>query len=102
MKPEAITYVEHKKKPFFRDVKEAKIKTKERNHIENIEILVHLEKTKKELSQAYDNLNFVLDADLIDSYIYEVKAMQVKYDYLLKKAKERGLIQDIQLEVYKF
>lgn len=50
-------------------------------------ILADIERTKKALDNAYDNFQNVVDPDLIDSYIYEVKAVQQKYSYLLKQAK---------------
>ena len=50
-------------------------------------ILDDIERTKKALDNAYDNFEHVVDPDLIDSYIYEVKAFQQKYSYLLKQAK---------------
>ena len=34
------------------------------------------------------NFDNVIDPDLIDCYIYELKAIQTRYSYLLGKAKE--------------
>lgn len=40
---------------------------------------------------ANNNYEFA-DGDLIDYYLYQIKATQSKYNYLLKKAKKSGLI----------
>ena len=44
-----------------------------------------LAKVKRELDTAYSNFEHVIDPDLIDSYIYEVNAVQKRYKYLLKQ-----------------
>lgn len=41
------------------------------------------------LDSAYSNFENVVDPDLIDSYIYEVNAVQLRYKFLLKLAKEK-------------
>lgn len=45
-------------------------------------------KTKLALESAYSNFENVIDPDLIDCYIYEVNAVQKRYKFLLKQAKE--------------
>lgn len=44
--------------------------------------------TKWALDCAYSNFENVVEPDLIDCYIYELKAIQTRYSYLLGKAKE--------------
>lgn len=51
-------------------------------------ILAELKRTRQALDNAYDNFQNVVDPDLIDCYIYEVNAVQQKYKYLLKQAKQ--------------
>ncbi len=46
--------------------------------------------TKDELKNANKNYEFA-DSDLIDYYIYQVKANQAKLDYLIKIAKSKGI-----------
>lgn len=59
-----------------------------------IELMVSIIKAKRELEVA--NLNFeYAQEDLIDYYTYQIKATRAKFDYLLKKAKERGLALDM-------
>lgn len=55
-------------------------------------ILKNIDITKKELYSVYNNLDIVTDPDLIDSCIYELKAVQLKYQYFLNKAKEMNII----------
>lgn len=52
------------------------------------ELLMEIADTQRALDTAYSVFENVLDHDLIDSSIYNINAMQEKYKYLLKKAKE--------------
>jgi len=54
---------------------------------ENI-LLNEINKTKIALEAAYSNFENVVDHDLIDSCIYEMNAVQNRYKFLLKQAKE--------------
>jgi len=47
-----------------------------------------LERTAADLNDAYTNLQHVTDPDLIDYYIYQTKAVQMRYRYLLSCAKK--------------
>lgn len=47
-----------------------------------------LERTALELKTAYTNLQNVVEPDLIDYYIYQTKAVQMRYRYLLNCAKK--------------
>jgi hypothetical protein len=51
-------------------------------------LLDEINKTKLALESAYSNFENVVDPDLIDCYIYEVNAVQKRYKFLLKQAKE--------------
>ncbi len=41
-----------------------------------------IEKTRQALEIAYSGFNNALDTDLIDSYIYEINALQKRYNHL--------------------
>lgn len=41
-----------------------------------------IEKTRQALEIAYSGFNNAVDADLIDSYIYEINALQKRYAHL--------------------
>ncbi len=57
----------------------------------NSDLINCIIKTREDLINANNNYEFA-DGDLIDYYLYQIKAMQAKYNYLLKKAKQSGLI----------
>lgn len=54
-------------------------------------IIDTLYKLKAELEFVHQNLDYITDDVLIDSYIYEIKALNKKYEYYLKLCKEKGL-----------
>lgn len=51
-------------------------------------LLNDLARTKDNLDSAYANFQNVVEPDLIDAYIYEVNAMQLKYKFLLGRVKQ--------------
>ncbi len=50
-------------------------------------LIKEIQRTKMALETAYSNFENCLDPDLIDSYIYEVNAVQKRYKFLLKQVK---------------
>ncbi|MFR5683930.1 MAG: YaaL family protein [Clostridia bacterium] len=59
-----------------------------------IELILSIIKTKNELETANRNFEYA-DKELIDYYTYQIKANQAKLDYLVKKAKTKGLVLDM-------
>lgn len=55
-----------------------------------VELIRNIIKTREDLDFANKNYEFA-DSDLIDYYIYQIKANQAKLDYLIKIAKIKGL-----------
>ena len=47
--------------------------------------------TKLALEIAYANFEYAIDPDLIDCYIYQMNAVQKRYKYLIRLAKESDL-----------
>ena len=47
-----------------------------------------LAQTGRLINQAYQGFNAVGDPDLIESYVYEINALQSRYAYLLCRLKE--------------
>ena len=43
--------------------------------------------TRTLINQAYSSFNGTCDADLIESYVYEINALQARYNYLLRRLK---------------
>ena len=50
-------------------------------------LLDNLTQTKNNLDLAYQNFENATDPELIDSYIYEVNAIQMRYQFLLCRLK---------------
>ena len=55
------------------------------------QLLYDIDKTKNALDTAYSNFENVVDPDLIDCYIYEVNAVQKRYNFLLDQARRLEL-----------
>ena len=58
------------------------------------ELLNRINESKNYLRNMYNNMQFA-ESDLIDYYTYQIKANRAKFDYLLKKAKENGIVIDM-------
>lgn len=63
------------------------------------ELIKQLLKTTEDLINANKNFEYA-DEELIDFYVYEIKAFRAKLNYLIKAAKASGIELDI-LEKYK-
>ena len=55
---------------------------------ERQELMSALAQTRTLINQAYGSFNTVSDADLIESYVFEINALQARYNYLLRRVKE--------------
>ena len=51
-------------------------------------LLESLAQTRTLIAQAYSGFNTAHDADLIESYVFEINALQSRYSYLLRRVKE--------------
>lgn len=51
-------------------------------------LLDDLEKAKYDLALAYDNFQNAMDPDMIDCCIYQVNSLQMRYKFLLTRAKQ--------------
>ena len=58
------------------------------------ELITSIIYTKLELENAVKNFEFA-EAEMIDYYVYQIKASKAKLDYLIKKVKEQGIAIDI-------
>lgn len=58
---------------------------------ERITLLREISKVKSDLSDAYNNFNYVEDSLMIDYYTYQIKAYETMFEYLIKKAKAIGI-----------
>ena len=68
----------------------------------NLELIRSIAFAKKDLDLANQNYQYAED-ELIDYYLYQIKASQSKLNYLLKKAKQKNLFIDMieQIEIIK-
>lgn len=64
----------------------------------DVELIKSIIRTKQDLKNSHKNYEFA-EGELIDYYLYEIKANQSKLNYLLKKAKKNGLIIDMIKEI---
>lgn len=55
---------------------------------ERRDLLDSLSRTRTLINQAYGGFNSASDADLIESYVFEINALQARYNYLLRRVKE--------------
>ena len=54
---------------------------------ERRELLEGLGRTRVLIAQAYAGFNAVDDPDLIESWVFEIKALEARYCYLLRRVK---------------
>lgn len=59
---------------------------------EQEQLMKHIEEINCQMKATRQNLNLVTDECLIDSYIYELTALNKRYQYYLKRAKKEGLV----------
>ena len=52
------------------------------------ELMQSLSHTRTLINQAYGGFNNTSDSDLIESYVFEINALQARYSYLLRRVKE--------------
>ena len=72
------------------------------NYVQEVsreQLLSDLKMTKTALDDAYSNFEQVVDPDLVDSYIYEVNAVQKRYHFLLKQVQMMDLQNAIEGEL---
>ena len=64
---------------------------KKRNTVRDQErrtLLEGLSQTRLLIAQAYSGFNTAHDPDLIESYVFEINALQARYSYLLRRVNE--------------
>ncbi|MBR2786616.1 MAG: DUF2508 family protein [Clostridia bacterium] len=71
-------------------VRESKDIRDKSDNEKNKELIINILKTREDLENARNNYEFA-EGNLIDYFLYEIKANQAKLDYLLNKAKKGGI-----------
>ena len=67
-------------------VKQSK-KDRQRQEGEVRELEKSLQETRLLIVQAYAGFNAAADGELVESYVYEIQALQTRYSYLLRRRK---------------
>lgn len=62
-------------------------------------LLAEITQTRNELEAAYSNFENATEPDMIDSCIYQVNSAQIRYKFLLEKAKATGLTVAVPLNI---
>ena len=77
--------------------KKPRLLRKNRKELDGDDILIlsTLEKLKKDLDNVHSSLDSVTDPVLIDSFIYEMNAINMRYKFYLRECKSKGLISGI-------
>ena len=60
--------------------------------LEKDQLISEIYSTIRSLESAHSRFEYITEPDLIDCTIYEMKAIQLKYKFLLKKIKELGMV----------
>ena len=74
-------------------IQESKIENIDEREKE-IELIKNIINTRREIKNVDKNFEYAQD-DLVDYYIYEMKANQAKLNYLIKVAKMKGITVDM-------
>lgn len=69
------------------------ISSKERveSELEYFTLIENIKNARRDWICANSNFNYAYDSETIDYYTYMIKACQVRYEYLIRKAKEKGI-----------
>lgn len=67
---------------------------KSKNENSRTELLENIEDIKKEMYVVKSNFNMETDENMIDCYIYQMEALNKKYQYFIRMAKEKGIKAD--------
>lgn len=62
-------------------------RTKSTGTLENLELKAEIDRTRHRLESVRNQFEEVVDPTLIDCYIYELKAVQLRYQFLLRRFK---------------
>ena len=84
----------------FETIKNLKLKVRSRQSDDettdpsDLALVAAIDGIKAQIDIINSNLDHVDDPMLIESYVYELKALHVKYDYLIIQCKNRGITAD--------
>ncbi len=70
----------------------SKFSKNKENNADDEKIITILLNLKKELDYVHKEFDYITDDILIDSFIYEIQSLNMKYQYYIKLCKEKGLV----------
>jgi len=56
------------------------------------QLMLDIEDINRQMKATQQNLNLATDECLIDSYIYELTALNKRYQYYIRRAKKEGIV----------
>lgn len=62
---------------------------------ESQDLIESINNAKNEWICANTNFEYADDEETVDYYTYKIKACEIKYEYLIRKAKEKGIRVDL-------
>ncbi|MCX7749099.1 MAG: YaaL family protein [Clostridia bacterium] len=65
------------------------------NENETLDLLNEIRIAKNEWISSNVNFEYAEEMEMIDYYTYKIKACQTRYEYLIRKAKEKGIKVDL-------
>jgi hypothetical protein len=77
-------------KAFIKSRQEKK-KVQDHNFSDAEDLMNLLRTTKEQWSNSILNYEHMTEEEMIDYYSYQIKAQEIRFKYLLKKAKEQGV-----------
>jgi len=83
----------------YEDFKREEIIIDKTEEEKKIELIMSVIKAKRELDLACKNFE-TAEAGLVDYYVYQIKASKSKLDFLMNKAKQKGISLDMIEELY--
>jgi hypothetical protein len=72
-------------------LRRAKKKSSKMEFDDVTELISMLKDTKRAWNTSILNYEYMTEEELIDYYSYQIKAHELRFEYLLKKAKEKGV-----------
>lgn len=62
---------------------------------EAYELIENIRNARKEWLNANSSFEYANEKEMVDYYTYKIKACEVRYEYLIRKAKEKGIKVDL-------
>ena len=76
--------------PMIQPVRISPRRARDPDEAERRALMSSLSRTRAQINQAYGCFNQTSDGDLIESYVFEINALQARYNYLLRRLKQLG------------